>query len=163
METLICPTCGGANRVGASICAHCSSNLVSPPDSRGTNLATPESDISPPAPSQRERPRWMTAAAVALFLMCVVIGFVGFLSGGLVVILLPLGILGAVCAVGLYGQRNWARLGLVVLLSLLVLVDLVLIVLGLESESRSWLQPLLSLPLQLYLIWWLLRNRQYFN
>lgn len=161
METVICPTCGGSNRAEARVCAHCSSSLISPPDNHAAYAATEGNASSPP--SQGEGTGQINAPDLALLLLCVAIVAIGFLAGGFIGLFFALIVAGGFGALSLYGQKNWARWGLIVLLSIFALVNVGLFVSDLRSGSRSWFRPLLSLPLQLYLIWSLIRSRPQFD
>jgi hypothetical protein len=73
-------------------------------------------------------------------------------------------IAGVVIAVGLWNQRNWARIGVIALQTLSVLISgwvlLVLLGGGLDITSAAILLPVIAIAG--FIIYWFAKNGEYF-
>lgn len=135
----------------------------SPPtyeDSRSPNPAPPM------APASSDRPGCVTVYAVLLIIGALAIVGLGFTIGEPVFLAIfgVLAVANIIIAVGLFQQRNWARVGVIVLMALSILSQLYTAFQGLSSgSSMVVLQSVVGIVLPIFILSWFYRNKQHFH
>ena len=149
MAVAVCSHCGFTNRTDSQFCTQC-----------GVSLKPGAAELA----SFSDRPGCMTLYAIVLFLGAVVNGVTALrylevtetLLVGLV--LLGLAITGIAVAFGLFRQKNWARIGVI----LLMCVSIVLLALQVFAGVLDAPFGLVGVAIPIFIIWWFATNKQYF-
>ena len=149
MTSAVCSKCGFTNRAEAQFCTQCGT-LLSPGAAEAVSFS--------------DRPGCVTIYAIVLFVGAVVNGVtaVQYLDAtetllvGL--ILLGLAITGIAVAFGLFRQKKWARIGVI----LLMCVSIVLLALQVFAGVLDAPFGLVGVAIPIFIIWWFATNKQYF-
>lgn len=144
---VICSNCGMANATGSDVCRWCQMPL--PPSAIKLKLLS-------------SRPGCVTLYAIALMLGAVAnaVSALRFLEDrntqvvGLVI--LGIAVAGVTIAFGLLRQKNWARIGVI----LLMLTSIAL--LALQALAGA-MYALAGLIVPIFIIWWFAKNKEHFE
>lgn len=129
-------------------------------DSRGPNK-TPAL-----APVRTDRPGCVTTYAVLLIIGGVASAFLGVLLDDAVILAIGivLGVANVIIAIGLFQQRNWARVGVIALMGISILAQLYTAFVGLSSGAMELvLQAAASIAVPIFILSWFVRNKQHFR
>lgn len=159
MEREVCSHCGFTNRGDAQFCTQCGQALSAAPASGMSASGAPSPAMLP------ARPGCLTVYAVLLILGAVANAAVALLllKGGdnpplLTLYILGLAIAGVAVAMGLFRQKNWARIGAILFIGL-SMAGLALQALVVGTTA---LPILVGATPALLIIWWFAKNKQYF-
>ena len=75
-----------------------------------------------------------------------------------------LGVANVIIAVGLFQQRNWARVGVIVLMVMSILSQLYSAFVGLSSGAMELVLPAVAgIIVPIFILSWFARNKQHFH
>lgn len=159
-ENIYCARCGHENRSWCTVCEHCKAPLLK------ENVTTkPDWTHSP------NRPGCVTIYAILLILGAIANGVTAVSSlpngasfGGIYSLLLAIG--GIVVAIGLWQQKNWGRIGVIVLMALSTLMLGLEVILSSISTGIDLFVCGMSLvfaALPAFIMYWFAKHREYFT
>lgn len=120
----------------------------------------------PLAPAQTDRPGCVTTYAVLLIIGGVASAVLGVFLDDAVFLAIGsvLGVANVIIAVGLFRQRNWARVGVIALMGISILAQLYSVFVGLSSGATELvLQAVASIVVPIFILSWFARNKQHFR
>lgn len=129
-------------------------------DSRSPNPAPPL------APALTNRPGCVTLYAVLLIIGGVATAAVGvWLDDALILAIgSVLGVANVIIAVGLFRQRNWARVSVIVLMVMSILAQLYSALVGLSSGATELVvRDVAGIVVPIFIASWFARNKQHFH
>ena len=134
----------------------------SPPDEDSRSPNPPP----PLAPAQTDRPGCVTTYAVLLIIGGIASAVLGVILDDAVFLAIGsvLGVAKVIIAVGLFRQRNWARVGVIALMGISILAQLYSAFVGLSSGATELvLQAAATIVVPLFILSWFVRNKQHFR
>ena len=129
-------------------------------DSRSPNPAPPL------APALTNRPGCVTLYAVLLIIGGIASAALGVLLDDALILAIGsvLGVANVIIAVGLFQQRNWARVGVIVLMVMSILSQLYSAFVGLSSGAMELVLPAVAgIIVPIFILSWFARNKQHFH
>lgn len=169
------PTPNAWNAPAAPYNAPANPYMVTPPPPPGAPVPGNPAAWSPapappggyPAQALPGRPGCVTFYAVMLIIGAVFVGLGAFAMGDplLTLLFLAQAVASVVIAIGLFQQKNWARVGVIVLMSLSIAAQLILAVLALSGSGdvATALGGLVGIPIGIFILHWFYKNKAPFR